>query len=87
MRGGIPLLPQYVSWLDVQLKKHRDNFTFTFTFNLYTTSTTRNVFDNMPALSFLEMIVFCSFPFNMKEWLYLNWSIQNGIIFWYGHIL
>jgi hypothetical protein len=29
--GAIPSLPQYASWRGAQLKKHRDNFTFTFT--------------------------------------------------------
>jgi hypothetical protein len=32
MHGAIPLLPNMPSWHDAQLRKrHRDNFTFTFT--------------------------------------------------------
>jgi len=30
MRGAIPPLPNKPSWRGAQLKKHRDNFTFTF---------------------------------------------------------
>jgi hypothetical protein len=32
MRGAKPLHPNTPSWLGAQLKKHRDNFTFTFIF-------------------------------------------------------
>jgi hypothetical protein len=31
MSGAIPPLPNTLSWRGVQLKKYRDNFTFTFT--------------------------------------------------------
>jgi hypothetical protein len=32
MSGAIPPLPNTASWSCVQLKEHRDNFTFTFIF-------------------------------------------------------
>jgi hypothetical protein len=42
MPGAIPPLPSTTSWRGAQLKKHRDNFTFNFTFRFGSISNVRS---------------------------------------------